>query len=274
VDPLKVFISVDLEGVSGVVHRDHTSTTGCDYQRARKLMTQEANAAIAGALEAGATEVVVNDSHGEMRNLLIEELNPKAYLITGSPKALGMMEGIDESFSAVVFIGYHARKGTQGGVLDHTISGGRVANIWINGTLMSEASLNAAIAGYYGVPVVAISGDDKVVRQTKELIGEQVEGIVVKQGLNRYAAKCVPPKRALEMIREGVKKGIERRGQIPPYRIDPPIRMELEFPDTGMADRAILIPKVRRLEARKVTYEGSDFLEVFNLIRALILLAG
>ena len=157
---MKIFVSCDIEGVSGVVNALlHTSVEGKDYGRARELMTGEASAVVEGAVKAGATEVVVNDSHGPMTNLLIEKLHPAATLITGAPKHLSMMEGIDSTFDAAVFVGYHSRMGTPG-VLSHTISGGSVANVWVNDVLLGETGINAGIAGHFGVPVVLVAGDD------------------------------------------------------------------------------------------------------------------
>jgi len=270
---LKVFISVDMEGISGVVHGDHTSSSGLDYARARKWMTEEANAAIDGALAAGATEILVNDSHGNMRNLLLEELRPQAQLITGSPKTLSMMEGIDNTFDAVVFVGYHAAAGTAKGVLDHTYSGRTVSNIWINGRPMNEAILNAAIAGHYGVPVVFIAGDAAVVAQTKEVLGD-IEGVAVKEGVARYAAKSLHPETVHKLIREGVQRGVERRKTMRLFKLEQPIRLEIEFVNSGMADMAELIPGVKRIDGRKVSYTGRDYLETFKLMRGLIALAS
>ena len=150
---VKVFISCDIEGVSGVVEASRqTSPEGRDYGRARELMTGEANAAIAGAVRAGASEIVVNDSHGPMTNILIEKLNPAATLITGAPKPLSMMQGIGRDCQAAIFVGYHAKMG-EVGVLSHTISGGSVANVWVNDIPVGETGINAGLAGYFGVPL-------------------------------------------------------------------------------------------------------------------------
>lgn len=235
-------------------------------------MTQEVNAAIEGALAAGATEILVNDSHGSMRNILIEDLNPAAKLITGSPKPLSMMEGIDDTFDAVIFIGYHAGMGTERGVLDHTYSGRAVSSIRINGRTLNEAEINAAIAGYYGVPVVMISGDEAVVSQTKEIL-KDIEGVVVKRGIGRYAAEILPPERVRELIKEGAKRAIANRKKVKIFKFDPPIRLEIDFLKSSMADMATLIPGVKRIGGRTVSYEGKDYIEVFKLMRALIALA-
>ena len=271
---IKVFISVDMEGIGGAVSRDQVGSSGRDYNRFRKLMTEEANAAIQGALDAGATEIIVNDSHGSMRNILIEDLNPFADLISGSPKQLSMMEGIDETYDAVVFVGYHASMGVKYGIMDHTMSSANVANIKINGRIHNEAGLNAAIAGYYGVPVVFISGDKAVVDETRAIIGSKIEGAAVKEGVAHLAARNVSVQRAREMIREGVRRGIENRSSMPVYKVTSPVKLEIEFLSSGRADQPSLIPGVIRVSGREVSYTGQDFIEVFKLMRALLILAA
>src|SRR5690625_5012441 len=156
---MRVFISVDIEGVAGVTHRDQTGKDGPDYEQARVLMTNEANAAIKGAVQAGADEIVVNDSHGSMRNICIEMLSEEARLISGSPKRLAMMEGITQDFDAAIFIGYHAKSGSQG-ILNHTYSGKAIGQVKVNDVEYGEFGLNALIAGEYNVPVVFVSGCD------------------------------------------------------------------------------------------------------------------
>ncbi|MFC1730475.1 M55 family metallopeptidase [candidate division KSB1 bacterium] len=271
---LKVFISVDMEGITGVVNSDHVSSAGQDYGRFRKIMTEETNAAVLGALDAGATEIVVNDSHGGMRNILIEELHSAADLISGSPKHLSMMEGIDDSYDAVIFIGYHAAMGTQNATLDHTMSSARLANVFINGARMNEASLNAYLAGYYGVPVVFVAGDRNFVRQAHELIGPELEAAAVKDAVGRQAARNLSVERAHELIREGVRKGIEGRAKMPVKTVTSPVKLEMEFLRSDYADQLDLVPGVTRVSGRKVVYTGNDYLEVFRLMRALLALSG
>lgn len=269
---IKVFISVDMEGITGLTHSDQVSRTGSDYGMARKWMTEETNAAIQGALDAGATEIVVNDSHGDMRNLILADLNPAATLITGSPKPLSMMQGIDETFDAVIFVGYHAREGTIDGVLDHTMSGAIVYSIKVNGIEMPELGLNALIAGQYNVPVVFISGDKAVCEQAKEILGEQVVTVPVKEGIGRRAAKSLPLKKAHQLIREQTKKALERRKEIKPYRLKAPYTFELAYFRSSQAELPALIPGVKRKDAKTVQFETRDFVEGFKLLRALIAL--
>jgi D-amino peptidase len=270
---LKVFISVDMEGIIGTVNRDQVSTSGKDYNIARKWMIEETNAAILGALEAGATEIVVNDSHGSMRNIIISELHPSAYLITGAPKPLSMMQGIDNSFDAVIFIGYHAQAGTKNGVLDHTYSGSSIHSIKINNIELPEVGINALVAGYFNVPVVLISGDSAVCLQAKKLLGEEIETVAVKEGIGRYAAKCLPFKKALELIKEKTKRALEKRKKIKPFKFNPPYTFELEFNYSYQADYPELIPGVKRKGGRAVYFTSNDFIGGFKLMRALIALA-
>jgi len=185
----KVFISVDMEGIWGVVHGDQVSAQGHDYGPARKWMADDVNAVIEGLFEAGAAEIVVNDSHGSMRNILAHDLDPKVSLITGSPKPLSMMQGIDDSFDACIFIGYHARAGTASSILDHTYSGATIRSIKVNSLELPELGLNAAIAAAFGVPVILLSGDAETCNQARSILGSEVITVAVKESFGRYAAK-------------------------------------------------------------------------------------
>jgi D-amino peptidase len=271
---LKVFISVDMEGITGLVHGDQVGSDGRDYQMARRWMTEEANAAVLGALDAGATEVIVNDSHGSMRNLILAELHPAATLITGSPKPLSMMQGIDETFVAAVFIGYHASEGTMDGVLDHTMSGGTVAGVKVNGVEMPELGLNALVAGRFGVPVVFVSGDKAVCGQATALLGSSVVTVAVKEGIGKRAAKTLPLKKAHELIRQNVKAALEKRASMKVYAPRSPYTFELSFFRSSQADQASVIPGVKRLNAKTVTISSPDAVEGFKFMRGLIMLGS
>jgi len=272
-EKIKVYISVDIEGIAGVVNGDQTSSSGNDYGIARKWMTQEVNAAIRGALRAGATEIVVNDSHGSMRNIIISELNPEAYLITGSPKPLSMMQGIDDTYDAIFLIGYHARAGSKDGVLDHTYSSMSVFSIKVNGMELGEAEQNALIAGCYDVPIVLVTGDQIVCGQVKKSLGEEVETAVVKEGIGRHAAKSLTPKAAQALIEEKAKIALENRKRIKPLKFQPPYRFELTYLRSYMADAGELIPQVKRTGPRTVMFETNDYIEGYKLFCALIGLA-
>lgn len=270
----KVFISVDMEGIWGVVHSDQTSAQGHDYSPARKWMAEDVNAVIEGLLAAGASEIVVNDSHGSMRNILAQDLNPKVSLITGSPKPLSMMQGVDDSFDACIFIGYHAKAGTASSILDHTISGATIRSIKVNNLELPELGINAAIAGVFGVPVIMLSGDAETCLQAKSILGGEVVTVTVKEGIGRYAAKLLPLEEARKRLREGAKEALLKRSKIAPLRLKPPYTFELEFQSSNHAEMPALIPQVKRTGARSVTFSVDDFIQGFKLMRALIALAG
>jgi D-amino peptidase len=270
---LKVFISVDMEGIWGVVNSEQTSPGG-DYGHARSWMAGDTNAVVDGLLDGGATEIVVNDSHGSMRNIVASELNPKASLITGTPKPLSMMQGIDSSFDAALLIGYHARAGSAPAILDHTISGGSVRAVRINGKELPEMGINGAIAGYYGVPVVMLSGDSETCAQAKAVFGGEIVTAAVKEAIGRTAARLLPLEEARRRLKEAAREALAKRGSIPPYKLSPPFAFELELNTSLQAEPAMLIPGVKRANPRTVTFGATDYIEGFKLLRGLIALAA
>jgi D-amino peptidase len=270
----KVFISVDMEGIWGVVHGSQTSSEGGDYGAARRWMAEDVNAVIAGLLEAGATEIVVNDSHGSMRNILAQDLNPKASLISGSPKPLSMMQGIDGSFDACIFVGYHARAGTAPAILDHTISGGSIRAIKINGRELPELGINAAIAGYYKVPVIMLSGDTETCGQANAILGKDIVTVAVKEGQGRYAAKLLPLEEARRRLKEGAKEALLKRTKAAPYTLNAPFEFEVEFHNSSQAEMPSLLPQIKRTSPRSIAFSATDYIEGFKLLRAAIALAS
>lgn len=271
---MKVFVSADMEGVAGVVHGEHTLRDGKEHERARKLMTHEVNAAVEGVLEVNKrAAVVVNDSHGTMRNILPEELHEAAELISGSQKPLSMMQGIDSSFDAAFFVGYHARRGTYSGVLEHTYHGAVVSDVVINGKTMGETGINAAVAGYFKVPVALVTGDRAVTEEARSILGK-VETVRVKEGVGRYAARCVSPSRAQMLIKDGASRALKNLKQFKPFKVSPPIRLEVALINTGMTEMAELVPGVKRIDGRTVSFVSGDYLEAFKALRAMITLAG
>ncbi|HSA96100.1 MAG TPA: M55 family metallopeptidase [Acidobacteriota bacterium] len=270
---LKVFVSVDMEGISNVVHSDQTTPGTPEYVAARKWMAQDVNAAVQGAVEAGATEIVVNDSHGSMRNIDPGDLDPRAILISGSPKPLSMMQGIDASFQACLLIGYHAKAGTADAILDHTISGSVVRFVKVNGVEMPELGLNAAIAGAYAVPVVLVSGDAAVCRQAGQILGPDVVTVQVKEAIGRLAAKLVPWPESLRLIKEGTKAALGKRGVLKPFRPSSPTSFELGYHVSAQADMGAMIPGVTRLDARTLSFVADDYIQGFQKLRAMINIA-
>jgi D-amino peptidase len=272
--PLKVYISVDMEGIWGVVHGDQTSPGTPEYGPARKWMARDVNAAIQGAINAGATEVVVNDAHGSMRNIDPGDLDPRATLISGTPKPLSMMQGIDASFAACLFVGYHAKAGTENAILDHTISGGVVRAIKVNGVELPELGLNALIAGSFGVPVVLVTGDTAVCRQAVEVLGPDIVTVAVKEAYGRLAAKLAPWSEALRKIEAGARDAVAKRGAVGPFKMTAPYAFELAYHVSAQADMAVMLaPAVKRVDARTVAFVSDDYIEGFRTLRALISLA-
>ncbi|MBX3011831.1 MAG: M55 family metallopeptidase [Caldilineaceae bacterium] len=266
---MKIFISVDIEGVAAVVHRDQTKLEGIDYETARRWMTAEANAAIEGAFAAGATEIVVADSHGHMRNLQPELLHPDVLLVSGSPRALSMMEGIDDSFSAAFFIGYHAMAGNALGILAHTYLGISIYSVRLNGIEVGESGINAAIAGHYGIPVVLVSGDDMLAAEIASLLPWS-ERVITKWALSTIAAKNLSPQRAQTQIRLAAQRALERLPTMQPLTLDAPLHLEVEFIRPIHAQVVADIPGVEWLTGRKVTYTAATMLELSRVWRLML----
>jgi D-amino peptidase len=272
---MRVYISVDMEGVAGVVHEDQTDPIdprhAGEYNRFRRLMTSEANAAVEGALAAGATRVLVNDSHWLMRNLLAEELHPSAELLSGGPKRRSMVEGVDLGFDAAMFVGYHAMAGAAPAVIDHTYTS-IVHQVRLNGRPAGELALNAALAGIHGVPIVLVSGDQALAGEAKDLLGDGVEAVVVKHAVGRFAARSMSPAESCRRIREAATAALRRKHE--PLVLERPTRLEVEFALTQMADMAELVPGSLRTGGRTIEYVHDDYGEVFRAWRALYNLAG
>jgi D-amino peptidase len=263
-----------MEGIWGVVHGDQVSSASPEYGPARRWMVDDVNAVIAGLFEAGASEVVVNDSHGSMRNIIADGLNPKASLVTGSPKPLLMMQGIDGTFDACILVGYHAKAGTASAILDHTISGGAMRSIKINGQELPELGINGAIAGYFKVPVIMLSGDTETCVQARSILGNEIVTVAVKEGAGRYAAKLLPQEEARKRLKEGAKEALSKKAKIMPFKLNSPYQFELDFNNSGQAELPSMIPGVKRTGARSVTFSSSDYMDGVKLMRALIALAS
>jgi D-amino peptidase len=270
----KIFISVDMEGIWGVVHSEQVTAGSAEYASARKWMAEDVNAVVEGLLEGGATEIVVNDSHGSMRNIIADAIHPKASLVTGSPKPLSMMQGIDPSFDACIFVGYHARAGTTASILDHTISSATVRAIRINNQELPEMGINAAIAGYYRVPVIMLSGDVETCAQARTLLGSEVVTAPVKEAIGRQAARLFPAEEARRRLKEAAREALSKKSKIPLFRLNPPFEFEVEFLNSFQTEQPMLLPQVKRLNPRAVAFTSSDYLEGFKLMRAIIALAG
>ena len=272
---MKILIAADMEGITGVVNWDQVNPAHSEYSRFRRLMTQDINAAIGGALSAGATEIVVTDGHSNGYNILIEELDPHARLNSGNGSPLGMVQGIDSSFDGVFFIGYHACAGSKNAILDHTWSSATVSGVWLNDMLVGEAGLNAAVCGHFGVPVLMISGDQTACGEAKALLGN-LEVAVVKQASGRMSAECLPPGQAHEKICEAAARAVQKQlsqQSPPPFRLPAPIQMRVAFMSSDMADRASMLPGAERLNGREISFSHPDMTTVYRAFRAAVSLA-
>lgn len=267
----RVFISCDIEGITGVVGRDQAGSTGKDYERARHAMTADVNAAVAGALDAGAELIVISDGHGSMQNLILEELNPAAEAVLGSPKPLTQVEGITSEFGVALFVGYHARMGSPG-VLSHTISGSVVANIWVNGQLVGETGINAVLVGHFGVPVGLVTGDQHVCAEARGLLGA-IQTAEVKQAITRYSARCLHPERSHALIRSAAEAAVLGASSLRPFTVTSPVTFRIQFKDTGMSDSAIRVPGAVRVDPLTLEITNADATRAFIGLRAMIGLA-
>ncbi|MGE5244746.1 MAG: M55 family metallopeptidase [Betaproteobacteria bacterium] len=266
--PRKIFISVDMEGVTGVVQPAQLGPDGFEYQRAREWMTGEVNAAIQGVRDAGPAEIVVADSHGNGQSLLIDKLPEDVRIVRGFPRPLEMMQGIDDSFAAALFVGYHASEWTAGAVRGHTISSARLLGVRLNGMEVSEGIYNAAIAGHFGVPVAFISGDRLAVTQLQHVVSG-AEGAIVKEPYGYHSALTVTPARGQAMIHEGVRRAMAKLGTLQPYRIRTPIDLQVGFKLTIDAERASYVPGLERADAHTVRGTFPDMLQITKLMQVI-----
>lgn len=262
---MRIYVSVDMEGLAGVAH-PHQVVYGregidrTDYDRTRALMAGEANAAIEAAMAHGADEVVVNDSHWQMRNLRAEDLDERARLIIGD-KPFSMTQGIsgegDGAFDGAAFIGYHAGAGHASGVIAHTYSSATVLEIRVNGVPHNEAGLNAIRLGHHGVPVVLVAGDDALSAEVEALLPWS-ERVIVKRGLGTNVADSLSPAAAREAIREGMQRALARLDEMRLYEPEAPLRGEVDFRVPVMADYACVLPGVERIGPRTVGFGADD----------------
>lgn len=272
---MKLLIAVDMEGITGVVTWNHVDPGHAEYQRFRRLMTQDVNAAIRGAFDAGVDQVVVTDGHWNSDNILIEELDPRARLNSGTPSPLSMVQGVDQGVDAACFIGYHARIGTENAILDHTWSSARVQNVYLNGRVTGEIGLNASVCGHFGVPVLMISGDQSANREAEEWI-PGIGHAVVKQASGRWAAECLPPSVTQELIYQAAQKAVKdfKAGSAPaPLNPGSPVMIGLEFLYSEMADKAMLLPGACRVDGRKIEFTSPDMPTGYRSFRAAVTLA-
>ena len=263
---LRVFISADMEGIAGVVNAAQLSAGEFEYEKFRKLMTAEVNAAIEGALAAGATKITVADSHGNGLSILPDELNPKARLIRSWPRPLEMMEGVDGGFDAVFFVGYHASINTPNAVRAHTISSKRFYDVRLNGQHASEALLNAAVAGHFGVPVVLVTGDFHIITEAKRTIDANITGVAVKRSIGYHSADSVSPEAARALIKEGAKAALGRLSAVKPFVVTKPVKLEIAFKSMINAEVLAFLPNVERVDGATIAFTAKDPVEMMRFL--------
>lgn len=260
---LKVFISVDMEGVAGTVTGDQLGPSGFESARFREFMTKEALAAVQAAKDSGATEIVVADAHGNGENLLIEQFPDDVRIVRSWPRPLGMMGGLDQSFDAAILIGYHASTDNPRGVRAHTFSSARLHSVQLNGQVASEGAFNAAIAGHFGVPVIFVSGDDAAVAEVRQQLGA-VEAVETKRHLGFHAAETLTPAAAAARIGAGVRKALARRADFKPYRLTTPITLDVTFKNYRPAEVLAYLKGIERVDSHTIRFRGADMVEISN----------
>ena len=263
---LRLYISADMEGVTGVVTSDQLGPGGFEYAAFREVMTREVLAAIRGARAAGVREIVVSDSHGNGENLLLDLLPSDVQVVRSWPRPLGMMEGIDSTFDAVFFVGYHAGTTNPNGVRAHTFSSARLADVRLGGRSVPEAGVNAAIAGHFGVPVVLVTGDDAAVAEIRALIGE-VEAAVVKWNVSFHSARTLMPEAAYALIEERARRAISQLASARPLRLETPVTLDVTFKNYRPSQILAYLPIVERTDAHSIRYVGEDILAVSRFLQ-------
>ncbi len=268
-DGLKIYISADMEGVAGAVTGEQLGPSGFEYQRFRQFMTDEVNAAIEAAFAAGATEILVSDSHGNGQNLLIDQLPENVRVIRSWPRPLGMMAGIDASFDGVIYIGYHTSTTNTEGVRAHTMSSARLTAVKLNGVPVPEAAFNAAIAGHYGVPVIMVSGDDAIIEETRQIVGD-VEGAVVKRALGFHSAETLTPAAANRVIRDRVTAAVSRIDDFQPYRLEGPVELEVSMKNYRPVELLGYLPNVDRVDSHTIRFVAKDMAEASGFMTFIL----
>lgn len=268
---MKLFLSTDFEGTSGIVAWEQIIEGNAEYEQGRSLLTAEVNAVITGALEAGATEFVVNDAHHYMRNLHPQDLVGRATLITGKHKPLYMMEGLDATFDGVCFVSYHGSIGAEKAILSHTYNPGAIWEVRINGEVVGESGLNALVAAHYNVPIILVSGD-AATAQEAQFIAPQAEKVVVKQSLGRFAASNLHPTVARELLYEGARRACQHISDMEPPKFRLPVSLEITFLVADMAEMALWIRGVERMSSRTVKVESDNLLDLYRTFVTIVTL--
>lgn len=269
---MNVFISADIEGVCGVVGDEHWSPKGSDYAKAREWMTLEVNAAVEGAVQAGATTVVVRDAHNTATNIEVDKLHHNAELISGWGPLGSMVEGVDETFGAVFLVGYHARVGTIDGTLAHTWSS-TILDLRVNGQPIGEAAWAAMFAGRCGVPVTLVTGDDKLAAQVREELPPGFEFVVTKTGWAHFAAKMRPIETVRDEIRRAAARAVAGAKAVSPLRPSLPLDVAVRFRDWENLGALAAVPHVERVSHDTFRFQAADVIEAQKYFTTLHRLA-
>lgn len=276
---MRIYISCDMEGATGIAVRKHVDPASNEYNRFRRLMTGDVNAAVDGAFTGGATEVLVNDGHGPMTNILIEELDARAHLISGDNKQLVQMEGVDRGFDGAFFVAYHSREGGLDGTLNHSFMSRFVEELRVNGRALGESGVNAGLAAAFGVPILLVTGDDKVGAEARDSI-PGVQTVTVKTSVNRHVSDVYPPKKTAELIREAARLAVERlrterpRASLADLGLKPPFTFEVDFKVSAAVSAATLFPTVKRIGPKSIAIASDDYVVAFKQFWGALLLGG
>ncbi len=271
---MRVYVTVDIEGIAGVVHSEEGSRGNPEYERARRLMTAEASAVVAGILDADPeAEVTVVDVHGPYRNIIPEELHEQATLSRGKPRVYGMVQGIERGYDAAMFIGVHGRAGTGESALSHTFTG-TILDVRINGKAMGELGLNAAVAGAYDVPVLLVSGDQSVDSEARDLFGDEIITVQVKESIAHLSAESLHPVVARHRLEAAAARAIRERPDVQPLRVDTPVTAQIELARPVLADLAEMIDGAERVNGRTVQFTRDDMPSMYRVLRLVTVLCS
>ena len=269
---MKVFISTDMEGTAGVVDWEQCIPGKPEYNYYRELLQNEVNASINGALAAGATEFLINDSHSSMRNLKPDTLAGNAKYLSGRFKPLYMMQGLDSSFDAIFFISYHGSMSSNGSALSHTYNPRAISDVWLNGEVVGEAGLNALVAQKYGVPIVLVTGDE-ITKEETEVWSPSVRSAVVKKSITRFAAENLHPNEACKLIEQKAREAIENIKSIKPPAIKFPATIQIRFLNSDFAEVASWLPGTERIGAKEIKFTDEDPLNLFRRFITTVMLS-
>ncbi|MBP2703348.1 M55 family metallopeptidase [Microbispora sp. RL4-1S] len=270
---MKIYLSMDMEGVTGLTDPEEMHAGGRGYERGCELMTADANAIVEGAFDAGARAVLVNDAHGSTKNLRIDLLDSRATLVRGPGKPYRMGQGLTADFAAACFGGYHARAGVRDGVLNHTWMGREIHNVYLNGEICGETRLVAGFAGSLGVPVALVAGDEAVCEEARDLLGD-VETVAVKKGIDRFSAELLPPSVAHRRLRQGATRALGRLAGLRPYVVPPPYTLGVEWSSTAIASACAVVPGVRLTGPRHTEFATDDYHEIMALFGIFSMIGG